>query len=208
MDRQQAKPLGRMNTDEVCQWFTRIGLEKCLPFIRGIGGILPPAFPRPDVAQQGRRFRLTAAATVCHLIRPCSLLSRRLKGRRLSHVDVCELAPFVHLTPSSPFPAVAPEAGLCGADVASVGPDLLRTLRVITVEDRERLLSAVYSELHPPTQLSQRLDALLGTLPPSRNAGGGRSRREPFVSVNVPPVCPQNPRIPATWRRSRRPWRR
>lgn len=35
IDRQEANSLGKLNTDEVCQWFTRIGLQKCLPFIRG-----------------------------------------------------------------------------------------------------------------------------------------------------------------------------
>lgn len=35
VDRQVAKCLQELNTDEVCQWFTSIGLQKCLPFIRG-----------------------------------------------------------------------------------------------------------------------------------------------------------------------------
>lgn len=35
IDRQEAKFLGKLNTDEVCQWFTGIGLTKCVPFIRG-----------------------------------------------------------------------------------------------------------------------------------------------------------------------------
>ncbi|XP_044069171.1 uncharacterized protein LOC122883990 isoform X2 [Siniperca chuatsi] len=34
VDGQVAKSLGELNTDEVCQWFTNIGLQKCLPFIR------------------------------------------------------------------------------------------------------------------------------------------------------------------------------
>eukprot|EP00064_Thunnus_orientalis_P000437 superscaffoldBa00000022_g438 len=34
MGRQVAKSLMELNTDEVCQWFTSIGLQKCLPFIR------------------------------------------------------------------------------------------------------------------------------------------------------------------------------
>ncbi|XP_071337261.1 uncharacterized protein [Trachinotus anak] len=34
VDRQVAKSLRELNTDEVCQWFTNIGLEKCLPLIR------------------------------------------------------------------------------------------------------------------------------------------------------------------------------
>ncbi|CAL8257999.1 unnamed protein product [Lota lota] len=29
-----AKSLGGLNTDEVCQWFSSLGLQKCLPFIR------------------------------------------------------------------------------------------------------------------------------------------------------------------------------
>ncbi|CAL8300113.1 unnamed protein product [Merluccius merluccius] len=29
-----AKSLGALNTDDVCQWFSSIGLQKCLPFIR------------------------------------------------------------------------------------------------------------------------------------------------------------------------------
>ncbi|CAG09526.1 unnamed protein product [Tetraodon nigroviridis] len=93
INRQQAKSLGKLSTEEVCQWFTRIGLQKCLPFIR--------------------------------------------------------------------------EAKLCGADIVSVSLDLLHTLHISTVEDRERLLSAIYTELHPPTQLTQRLDTLLGTESPN-----------------------------------------
>ncbi|XP_035848416.1 uncharacterized protein LOC116051362 [Sander lucioperca] len=36
VDRQVAKCLQELNTDEVCQWFTSIGLQKCLPFIREV----------------------------------------------------------------------------------------------------------------------------------------------------------------------------
>ncbi|KAK9541760.1 hypothetical protein VZT92_001781 [Zoarces viviparus] len=36
VDRQVAKCLGELNTDEVCLWFSSIGLQKCLPFIRGV----------------------------------------------------------------------------------------------------------------------------------------------------------------------------
>ncbi|XP_031730454.1 uncharacterized protein LOC116398358 [Anarrhichthys ocellatus] len=36
VDRQVAKCLGELNTDEVCQWFSSIGLQKCLPFIRDV----------------------------------------------------------------------------------------------------------------------------------------------------------------------------
>lgn len=54
IDRQEAKSLGKLNTDEVCQWFTKIGLQKCLPFIRGIEHILPltVSSPSPMVAYQ------------------------------------------------------------------------------------------------------------------------------------------------------------
>lgn len=54
IDRQEAKSLGKLNTDEVCQWFTRIGLQKCLPFIRGIEHILSMTVssPSPMVACQ------------------------------------------------------------------------------------------------------------------------------------------------------------
>ncbi|XP_040906337.1 uncharacterized protein LOC121189923 [Toxotes jaculatrix] len=34
VNRQVAKSLRELNTAEVCQWFTNIGLQKCLPFIR------------------------------------------------------------------------------------------------------------------------------------------------------------------------------
>ncbi|XP_068184154.1 uncharacterized protein [Antennarius striatus] len=34
-NRQEAKPLGKLNTDEVCQWFTDVGMQKCVPSIRG-----------------------------------------------------------------------------------------------------------------------------------------------------------------------------
>ncbi|XP_062256500.1 uncharacterized protein LOC133965920 [Platichthys flesus] len=34
VDRQVAKRLRELNTEEVCQWFTNIGLQKCLPFIK------------------------------------------------------------------------------------------------------------------------------------------------------------------------------
>ncbi|XP_037548044.1 uncharacterized protein LOC119424593 [Nematolebias whitei] len=84
---QEAKPLCELNTEEVCQWFTRIGLQKCLPFIR--------------------------------------------------------------------------EAKLCGGDVASVDADVLDVLHVVTMEDREQLLAAIYNELHPPSTVTQRLDSLL-----------------------------------------------
>lgn len=35
LERQVAKSLRELSTDEVCQWFTSIGLQKCLPFIKG-----------------------------------------------------------------------------------------------------------------------------------------------------------------------------
>ncbi|XP_017292157.1 uncharacterized protein LOC108248131 isoform X2 [Kryptolebias marmoratus] len=84
---QEAKPLCELNTEGVCQWFTRIGLQKCLPFIR--------------------------------------------------------------------------EAKLCGGDIASVDANILDVLHVVTVEDREQLLSTIYNELHPPSSVAQTLDSLL-----------------------------------------------
>lgn len=55
------------------------------------------------------------------------------------------------------------EAKLRGADIASVNMDLLDTLQITTLDEREHLLSAIYNELHPPTAVTQRLDSLLGT---------------------------------------------
>ncbi|KAF7669118.1 hypothetical protein LDENG_00243130 [Lucifuga dentata] len=92
-DRQVAKSLRELSTDEVCQWFTSVGLQKCLPFIR--------------------------------------------------------------------------EAQLCGADVASVDVNTLDILHIATLEDREKLLSAIYNELHPPSTISQRLDSLLEMMEPN-----------------------------------------
>lgn len=55
------------------------------------------------------------------------------------------------------------EAKLRGADIAAVDMDILDTLHITTLEDREHLLSAIYNELHPPNAVIQRLDSLLGT---------------------------------------------
>lgn len=54
------------------------------------------------------------------------------------------------------------EANLCGADMASVDVNTLDTLHISTVEDREKLLSAIYNELHPPSTVTRRIDSLLG----------------------------------------------
>lgn len=56
------------------------------------------------------------------------------------------------------------EAELSGADIASVDMKTLDILHISTLEDREKLLSAIYKELHPPNTVTQRLDSLLGTL--------------------------------------------
>nr|XP_040035307.1 uncharacterized protein LOC120821030 isoform X2 [Gasterosteus aculeatus aculeatus] len=93
VDRQVAKCLGELSTDEVCRWFTNIGLQKCLPFIRDVN--------------------------------------------------------------------------LCGADVASVDVNTLDVLHITTLEEREKLLSAVYKELHPSSPITQRLDSLLDSLGPN-----------------------------------------
>ncbi|XP_019725876.1 uncharacterized protein LOC109516105 [Hippocampus comes] len=77
VNRQEAKSLRERNTNEMCQWFTSIGLQKCLPFIQ--------------------------------------------------------------------------EANLCGADIAAIDVDILDTLHINTLKDKEQLLSAIYNELHPPS---------------------------------------------------------
>ncbi|KAA0718148.1 hypothetical protein E1301_Tti001258 [Triplophysa tibetana] len=84
---QSAKTLAELNTEGVCQWFSNIGLQKCLPFIR--------------------------------------------------------------------------EAELSGSQIASIDLDTLEILQLSNLEERERLLSAIYNELHPPNSTTQRLDALL-----------------------------------------------
>ncbi|XP_057197328.1 uncharacterized protein LOC130558744 [Triplophysa rosa] len=84
---QSAKTLAELNTEGVCQWFSNIGLQKCLPFIR--------------------------------------------------------------------------EAELSGSHIASIHLDTLEILQLSNLEERERLLSAIYNELHPPNFTTQRLDALL-----------------------------------------------
>lgn len=61
------------------------------------------------------------------------------------------------------------EANLCGADMASVAVNTLDTLHISTVEDREKLLSAIYNELHPPSTVTQRIDSLLGIVTMSNN---------------------------------------
>ncbi|KAK2896917.1 hypothetical protein Q8A67_011405 [Cirrhinus molitorella] len=83
----RAKTLAELNTEEVCQWFSNIGLQKCLPFIR--------------------------------------------------------------------------EAEFSGSHIASIDLNTLEILQVSNLEERERLLSAIYHELHPPNSTTQRLDSLL-----------------------------------------------
>ncbi|XP_016147985.1 uncharacterized protein [Sinocyclocheilus grahami] len=83
----KAKTLAELNTEEVCQWFSNIGLQKCLPFIR--------------------------------------------------------------------------EAEFSGSHIASIDLNTLEILQVSSLEERERLLSAIYHELHPPNSTTQRLDSLL-----------------------------------------------
>ncbi|XP_061833801.1 uncharacterized protein [Nerophis lumbriciformis] len=75
VDRQEAKSLKELNTNEICVWFASIGLHKCLPFIQ--------------------------------------------------------------------------EANLCGADIASINVNILDMLHINALEDKEKLLSAIYNELHP-----------------------------------------------------------
>ncbi|KAI4884699.1 hypothetical protein NFI96_014123 [Prochilodus magdalenae] len=89
----QAKALAELNTEEVCQWFSSIGLEKCLPFIK--------------------------------------------------------------------------EAELSGSHIACIDLNTLDVLQVSGVEEREKLLSAIYKELHPPNTTTQKLDSILETFGPN-----------------------------------------
>ncbi|XP_048061401.1 uncharacterized protein LOC125277155 isoform X1 [Megalobrama amblycephala] len=82
-----AKTLAELNTEEVCQWFSNIGLQKCLPFIR--------------------------------------------------------------------------DAEFSGTHIASIDLHTLEILQLSSLEERERLLSAIYHELHPPNATTQRLNSLL-----------------------------------------------
>ncbi|XP_054885174.1 uncharacterized protein LOC129359555 isoform X2 [Poeciliopsis prolifica] len=113
--KQEAKSLSELSIEEVCQWFTSIGLQKCLPLIR--------------------------------------------------------------------------EAKLCGSDIASVDANTLDILHISSLEDRERLLSAIYNALHPPSTISQTLDSMLETMEPSKIetfttdlASKSRSTSSPHVS--------------------------
>lgn len=86
MDGQQAKSLGKLNTDEVCQWFTRIGFQKCLPVIRGIERNSSPTWC--CTTKTLTYTVLTPAANICQLIQSCSCL--RLDWTWLSHFKKCE----------------------------------------------------------------------------------------------------------------------
>ncbi|MFT7806177.1 uncharacterized protein LOC111835717 [Arapaima gigas] len=108
-----AKPLTQLDTDETCQWFSDIGLHRCIPLVRG--------------------------------------------------------------------------AGLQGSRIASIDQTVLDCLQVSAVEERERLLSAVYRELHPPDDTTRAVDSLLETL--------GCSDMERFVaalaSMSKSRCCPR-----------------
>ncbi|KAJ7987370.1 hypothetical protein DPEC_G00325790 [Dallia pectoralis] len=88
----QSGRLGELNTEELCQWFSSVGLCKCLPHIR--------------------------------------------------------------------------ESELRGEDVASIDTRTLEILHISNQEEREKLLSAIYRELHPPSTTSQTVDSLLETIGP------------------------------------------
>ncbi|XP_055018936.1 uncharacterized protein LOC110156877 [Boleophthalmus pectinirostris] len=98
-----AKTLREMNTEEVCQWFTSIGLQKCLPLIR--------------------------------------------------------------------------EAQLCGEDLASINMNILESLQITTMEDREHLLSAIFNELDNPSNISQKINNAFDPL---------RSNNGPLHSASFP----------------------
>nr|XP_023652068.1 uncharacterized protein LOC111835717 [Paramormyrops kingsleyae] len=52
-------------------------------------------------------------------------------------------------------------AHLHGCHITAIDQDLLDRIHVSTLEDRERLLSAVYQELHPSDAITQTVDSLL-----------------------------------------------
>lgn len=56
------------------------------------------------------------------------------------------------------------EAEFSGSHIASIDLNTLEILQVSNLEEREKLLSAIYHELHPPNSTTQRLDSLLGTV--------------------------------------------
>ncbi|XP_072293439.1 uncharacterized protein [Eucyclogobius newberryi] len=85
-----AKTLREMNTEEVCQWFTSIGLQKCLPLIRA--------------------------------------------------------------------------AQLSGENLASINMNILESLQITTMEDREHLLSAIFNELDNPSNISQKINSAFDPL--------------------------------------------
>ncbi|KAL7855827.1 hypothetical protein AOLI_G00194310 [Acnodon oligacanthus] len=93
LNRHRAKTLAELNTEEVCQWFSSIGLEKCLPFIK--------------------------------------------------------------------------EAELIGSHIACIDLNILDVLQVSELKEREKLLSAIYKELHPPNPTTKKLDSLLETFGPN-----------------------------------------
>lgn len=53
-------------------------------------------------------------------------------------------------------------AHLSGSHIASIDLNTLELLQVSNLDDREKLLSAIYEELHPPKTTSQKVDSLLG----------------------------------------------
>lgn len=54
------------------------------------------------------------------------------------------------------------EAQLCGEDMASINMNILETLQITTMEDREHLLSAVYNELDRPRNITQKTNNVFG----------------------------------------------
>uniref|UniRef100_A0AAV2JL63 SAM domain-containing protein n=1 Tax=Knipowitschia caucasica TaxID=637954 RepID=A0AAV2JL63_KNICA len=104
-----AKTLREMNTEEVCQWFTSIGLQKCLPLIR--------------------------------------------------------------------------DAQLSGEDLASISMNILESLQITTMEDREHLLSAIFNELDNPSDISQKINSAFEPL--GSNNGPLHSASFPSMSKST-----------------------
>lgn len=58
----------------------------------------------------------------------------------------------------------AADADLQGYHISAIGQNILDTLHLTTTEEKERLLSTVYKELHPNNIVSQSLETLLGKM--------------------------------------------
>ncbi|TRY65432.1 hypothetical protein DNTS_021901 [Danionella cerebrum] len=77
---------------------------------------------------------------------------------QLNTEEVCHW--FINLGMQKCVPFIR-EAEFTGSHIASIDLKTLELLQVSTLEEKERLLSAIYHELHPPNSITQRLDSVL-----------------------------------------------